>query len=99
MENRVRFLRNCHPIFHEQSVFFRRMSPENTGLDFISPSADGEIRSARTPPPLGWTGAKGKTQGGQRPAGFALSRREAEGQRRVVRRDILEAPKPPLQPG
>ena len=48
----------------------------------------GKSRSVRTPPPLGWTGAKGEAQGGQRPAGFALSRKEAEGQQRVVRRDI-----------
>ncbi len=29
MENRARFLRNCHPIFHEQSVF-RGACPRKT---------------------------------------------------------------------
>ena len=41
----------------------------------------------------GWTGAKGKAQGGRSPAGFALSRREA-GRREQARRDNAEASEP-----
>ena len=62
MENRARFLRNCHPIFHEQSVFrgacprktrdwifFRRLRAAKLG----ETEASEPLQTARLIPPQG----------------------------------------------